>query len=172
MPRRVSVFRNILYPLSFEWQINSKHILPYWNSTIVPNLFYSLSPFGIMIFRTLEKYFYGVVIYYQHFAKSRKRPRNLLQCFSPPGAACFIRNTSIKVLCTEEENENLNNTKTLAADLCTNFRQIDKSNHQNRVRPFNPRKKTDQLDTLLSRSSDKSIWSSLQDSESILVTKT
>ena len=94
-----------------------------------------------MIFRTLEKYFYGVVIYYQHFAKSRKRPRNLLQCFSPPGAACFIRNTSIKVLCTEEENENLNNTKTLAADLCTNFRQIDKSNHQNRVRPFNPRKK-------------------------------
>ena len=111
---RVSVFRNILNPLSFEWQINSKHILPYWNSTIVPNLFYSLSPFGIMIFCTLEKYFYGVVIYYQHFVKSRKRPKNLLQCFSPPAAACVIRNTSIKVLCTEEGNENLKHTKTLA----------------------------------------------------------
>ena len=104
-------------PVSFEWQINSKHILPYWNSTIVPNLFYSLSPFGIMIFRTLEKYFYGVVIYYQHFVKSRKRPRNLLQCFSPAGAACVIRNTSIKVLCTEEENENLKHTKTLAVSM-------------------------------------------------------
>lgn len=103
-------------PVSFEWQINSKHILPYWNSTIVPNLFYSLSPFGIMIFCTLEKYFYGVVIYYQHFVKSRKRPKNLLQCFSPPAAvaACVIRITSIKVLCTEEGNENLKHTKTLA----------------------------------------------------------
>lgn len=91
-----------------------------------------------MIFRTLEKYFYGVVIYYQHFVKSRKRPRNLLQCFSPPGAACVIRNTSIKVLCTEEENGNLKHTK--QAGSMYKLRQIDKSNHQNRVRPFNPRK--------------------------------
>ena len=108
-----------------------------------------------MIFRTLEKYFYGVVIYYQHFVKSRKRPRNLLQCFSPPGAARVIRNTSIKVLCTEEENENLKHTKTSWILLQTLGKLINQI-----IRTlffFSIPEKTDPLDTLLSRPADKSI---------------